>query len=116
MMLVLIFGFSPLSIIVFEIILSSCSLFKNSNLKFNKKLDSCLRFFLVTPDMHKIHHSIHSFEHNSNYGFNFSFWDKVFKTYTKKSIDADKITIGLTRTQKAKTKNIFFIFGLPFKK
>lgn len=80
--LVLIFGFSIESILVFEIILNFMAMFNHSNLYLPQKIEQFLRFIVVTPQMHIVHHSIEKYESDSNYGFNFSFWDKIFKTYT----------------------------------
>ena len=71
-----------MAVLVFEIILSSSSLFEHANLRIPKPVDRALRSLIVTPDMHRIHHSVYRVEHDSNYGFNFSFWDRLFGSYT----------------------------------
>jgi len=78
---VLAIGATPESVILFEIILNSCAIFNHSNLKLPGTLDRALRLVLVTPDMHRVHHSIYHDETNSNYGFNIPWWDRIFRTY-----------------------------------
>lgn len=75
-------GPSPLSVLIFEIILNSMAMFNHSNLALPSKLEKFLRFFIVTPQMHIIHHSVEQVESDTNYGFNLSIWDRLFKTYT----------------------------------
>lgn len=89
-------GAPVLAVFLFEIILSSTSLFNHSNIFVPKKLDSFLRHFVVTPDMHRIHHSIHSKEMQSNFGFNLPIWDRLFKTYTADPVDGHQnMKLGL---------------------
>lgn len=89
-------GAPALAVFLFEIILSSTSLFNHSNIFVPKKLDSFLRLFVVTPDMHRIHHSVYSKEMQSNFGFNLPIWDRLFKTYTSEPKDGHQdMKIGL---------------------
>jgi len=80
--LIFILGADPIAVIAFEIILSSCALFNHSNIYMPKQSDTLLRLLLVTPDMHRVHHSVIPAETNSNYGFSISVWDRLFDTYT----------------------------------
>ncbi|MEQ1652958.1 MAG: sterol desaturase family protein, partial [Hyphomicrobium sp.] len=75
-------GVSPLAVLLFEIILNGCAMFNHANVALPQWLDRALRTFLVTPDMHRVHHSVIGRELNSNFGFNLSIWDRVFGTYT----------------------------------
>ena len=111
-------GASVFAVILFEVILSALSLFNHSNIKLSQNTDRFIRFFIVTPDMHRIHHSIHNEELNSNYGFNLSIWDRVFKSYIPKPKDGyEKMTIGLKEFyDEHKTISIFNILKLPFRK
>ena len=89
-------GPAAITVIMFEIILSGCALFNHANLRLFKTVDTVLRFFLVTPDMHRVHHSNKRSEHNSNYGFSISLWDRLFKTYIAQPADRhEDMTIGL---------------------
>ncbi|MEM8570763.1 MAG: sterol desaturase family protein [Pseudomonadota bacterium] len=74
-------GAPALAVIVFEILLNGMAMFNHANLKLPAKLDAALRKVVVTPDMHRIHHSVHRDEHDSNYGFSLSLWDHAFGTY-----------------------------------
>ncbi len=74
-------GPAALAVIVFEIILNGMAMFNHGNVRLPKTLDRILRTLLVTPDMHRIHHSVEDDETNSNFGFNLSVWDRLFGTY-----------------------------------
>lgn len=76
-------GADAVAVLVFEIILNACAMFNHANVWVSPKIDAVLRKFIVTPDMHRIHHSIDPKEFNSNFGFNISLWDRVFNTYTQ---------------------------------
>ena len=79
--LVLALGPSPLAVVIFEGILNGMALFSHSNIALPEKLYRILRFVVVTPDMHRIHHSIEKMETNANFGFNLSIWDRFLGTY-----------------------------------
>ena len=74
-------GPSVMTVVVFEAVLSSMAQFTHSNIKLPLGLDRALRWLFVTPDMHRIHHSVERNETNSNYGFNLSIWDRMLGTY-----------------------------------
>ena len=78
---VILLGASPESVILFEIVLNGCAVFNHSNVKLPLWIDRVLRMFVVTPDMHRVHHSVERDETNSNYGFNIPWWDRMFGTY-----------------------------------
>jgi len=84
---VLALGAPAVAVIVFEIALNATSLFNHSNLRLPAAADRALRTLLVTPDMHRVHHSVHRHEHDSNYGFNLSWWDHLFRSYTQQPAD-----------------------------
>ncbi len=69
------------AVIVFEVLLNATAMFNHANVRLPAKLDRILRWFVVTPDMHRIHHSIEDDETNSNFGFNLPWWDRLFGTY-----------------------------------
>jgi len=69
------------AVLLFEVILNACAIFNHSNLQMPTWLDRLLRYFVVTPDMHRVHHSVVHGETNSNYGFNLPWWDVMFRTY-----------------------------------
>ena len=101
-------------VIIFEIVLNASSIFNHGNIKISKSFDIALRKLIVTPNMHRIHHSAEEKETNSNYGFNLSVWDKLFGTYNKRSKKRDNIIIGLKELNN-KNKSLFFLIFSPFK-
>ncbi len=70
-----------IAVLAFEVVLNGMSIFNHGNIKIPIAVDKWLRWFVVTPDMHRVHHSVFIRETNSNYGFNLSAWDRVFGTY-----------------------------------
>jgi len=84
------------AVVIFEILLNATSMFSHSNLRLPLALDRCLRCVLVTPDMHRVHHSVLRPETNSNFGFNLPWWDFAFRTYRDQPADGHLgMTIGL---------------------
>ena len=113
---VLLLGAPPESVVLFEIILNSCAVFNHSNVKLPLTLDRVLRFVLVTPDMHRVHHSIHRDETNRNYGFNIPWWDQLFGTYTAQPRDSHEIMkLGLPEfPSSGQTIPIWAMLKMPF--
>lgn len=112
--LVYILGPSALAVILFEIILNGTAMFNHANIRLPLGLDAVIRRILVTPDMHRVHHSIHRDEHDSNYGFSLSIWDRLFGTYIPQPREGhDGMTIGL-EWQNDKPCNIIWALALPF--
>lgn len=117
MAVIAVIGAPVWAVFLFEIILSSTSLFNHSNIFVPKKLDSLLRLFVVTPDMHRIHHSIHSKEMQSNFGFNLPIWDRLFKTYTPEPVDGHKkMKIGLKNFRSTDRQGLKDLLINPFVK
>lgn len=109
-------GISPLAVLLFEIILNGSSMFNHANVALPQQLDSLLRQAIVTPDMHRVHHSIVHREHDSNYGFNLSIWDRIFGTYTPQPEKGHEgMTIGLASYQTEAPTRIGWSLALPFK-
>ena len=93
---VLIVGAPVIAVLIFEVLLSTFAVFHHSNINLSKNFDKILRLFIVTPNIHRIHHSIYHDELNSNYGFSITIWDKLFKTYNEKPKNSyHTMTIGL---------------------
>ena len=74
-------GPALLAVLIFEILLNGMALFNHANVRLPRVVDRAMRYLLVTPDMHRVHHSVLRNETNSNYGFNLSLWDRCFRTY-----------------------------------
>jgi sterol desaturase/sphingolipid hydroxylase (fatty acid hydroxylase superfamily) len=90
-------GPAVVAVIIFEILLNATAMFNHGNFRLPLELDRVLRFIVVTPDMHRVHHSIRVEETNSNYGFNLPWWDRLFGTYrAQPQAGHDLMTIGIT--------------------
>ena len=112
---IVIFGMPVLSVIIFEILLNATSMFNHSNIFILLNIDHYLRLFIVTPDMHRVHHSIFREETNSNFGFNLACWDRIFKTYhAQPKVGHLKMTIGLETFRNIKYLNLPWLLIIPF--
>jgi len=78
---IMVLGPPLVAVVIFEVILNATAMFNHSNVRLPLGLDSVLRWFLVTPDMHRVHHSVEDDETNSNFGFSLPWWDRLFGTY-----------------------------------
>ena len=115
--LVLLLGPSAAAVLVFEILLSSASLFTHANADMPRRLDSLLRWVIVTPDMHRIHHSRQADEALTNFGFNLSIWDRVFGTYhTDPSIPHAEMNIGTQNVSAQQAASFGTMLALPMHK
>ncbi|NRG16775.1 sterol desaturase family protein [Rhizobiales bacterium] len=84
------------AVLVFEVLLNGTSMFNHSNIHLPAGIDRILRLFVVTPDMHRVHHSVHPDEANSNFGFNLPWWDRLLGTYRPQPRDGhEKMAIGV---------------------
>jgi sterol desaturase/sphingolipid hydroxylase (fatty acid hydroxylase superfamily) len=93
---VAIVGVPPLAVIAFEVVLNATSMFNHSNAAMPLWLDRVVRLIVVTPDMHRVHHSVLRQETDSNFGFNLPWWDRLFGTYrAQPQAGHDRMTIGL---------------------
>lgn len=102
------------AVIVFEVILNGTALFNHANIELTPRLDALVRKVLVTPDMHRIHHSTKRYEHDSNYGFSISLWDRLFRTYIGEPEDGQSdMKVGL-QWQDDKPARLGWILLLPF--
>jgi sterol desaturase/sphingolipid hydroxylase (fatty acid hydroxylase superfamily) len=85
-----------LAVVIFEVLLNATAMFNHGNIRLPRSLDRVLRWFVVTPDMHRVHHSIEDDESNSNFGFNLPWWDRLFGTYRDQPrAGHDAMTIGI---------------------
>lgn len=93
---VVLIGAPAVAVVIFEVLLNATAMFNHANLRLPARLDRPLRLVLVTPDMHRVHHSVRREETNSNYGFNLSVWDRLFGTYRAQPKDGHEgMTIGI---------------------
>lgn len=109
------FGVPVLAVFLFEVLLNGITLFAHVNVCLKYHVDQKLRLIMVTPGMHRIHHSDYSLETNSNYGFCFSWWDKIFDSYTDIPISGErKLVMGLEEYQDPKYQTLENMLLLPF--
>jgi len=108
-------GSPALAVLIFEVALNATSMFNHSNIRIPEKMDRVLRLFIVTPDMHRVHHSVIIRETNSNYGFNLPWWDRLLGTYKDQPERGhDGMTIGLSQFRDPKRLTLPRLLILPF--
>lgn len=114
--IILLLGASAVSVLIFEVLLNATSMFNHSNVRMPLGLDRLLRWLVVTPDMHRVHHSHYANETNSNFGFNLPWWDRMFGTYRDQPRDGHlKMTLGLDQFQdKFLTSLLPWMLWIPF--
>ncbi len=116
MAIICLLGPAIVAILIFETILNAVAMFNHSNVRIPTEIDRCLRRFVVTPDMHRVHHSVIKTETNSNYGFNLPWWDHLFGSYCAQPAKGhDNMTIGLDQFQQSHTQTFRWMLSLPFK-
>ncbi len=114
MLVVLMLGASVMAVVVFEVLLNASSLFNHGNVSLPQGLDRRLRWVLVTPDMHRVHHSAQPEETNSNFGFLLSWWDRFFGTYRGQPAGGNTgMTIGLTEFREQRAVNVLALLWQP---
>lgn len=112
-----ILGANPLAVIGFEIILNASAIFNHGNFRIPQPVDSVLRRVLVTPDMHRIHHSVIRSETDSNFGFSISCWDRLFDSYCPEPRQGHQgMAIGLPEFRDAGKLGLIDLLRLPVKK
>jgi len=115
--MVVVLGPPALAVMLFEMLLNVTALFNHGNVRLPAAADRVLRLLVVTPDMHRVHHSVESHETNSNFGFSLSLWDRVFGTY-KAQPDAghERVTIGIREFREPKiAADLPGMLALPFR-
>ena len=113
---VLAFGPSPVAVLLFEVILNATSMFNHSNVHMPPWLDHIVRWLVVTPDMHRVHHSVKRYETDSNFGFNFPWWDRLFATYRPEpEAGHDQMTLGIEQFRDPKELRLDRMLVQPFK-
>jgi len=103
------------AVVAFEVILNGMAMFNHGNVGLPKGFDRILRFLVVTPDMHRVHHSVYPRETNSNFGFNLSWWDRIFGTYIAQPKDGHlEMTIGLRQFRNTTEVTLPRLLIMPF--
>ncbi len=110
------FGIPPVGVFVFEVMLNATSMFNHSNARMPSWLDRALRWIVVTPDMHRVHHSIVRAETDSNFGFNLPWWDWLFRTYRgEPRAGHAEMTIGIPQFRDPKEQRLDRMLTQPFR-
>ena len=114
--IVYLLGPQAIAVLLFEVLLNGTSLFNHANLRLPGWLDRAVRLVLVTPDMHRVHHSVRRDEHDSNFGFALSIWDRIFGTYRAQPAGGhDDMKVGL-EWQDAQPARLGWALWLPFRR
>ena len=112
---VLVFGSPAIAVLIFELLLNTTSMFNHGNIRFPLSIDRLLRLIIVTPEMHRVHHSVVIKETNSNFGFNFPWWDRLLGTYREQPTAGHRgMTIGLSQFRDPGRLTLPWMLVLPF--
>jgi sterol desaturase/sphingolipid hydroxylase (fatty acid hydroxylase superfamily) len=113
---VVLLGAPAVAVLIFEVLLNATSMFNHGNVRLPTGIDRLLRLVVVTPEMHRVHHSVHARETNSNFGFNLPWWDYLFGTYKPQPADGHEgMTIGLEHFRdERKVERLHWMLLLPF--
>ncbi len=104
------------AVILFEVLLNATSMFNHANLRLPEAVDRVVRLLLVTPDMHRVHHSVDRHEADSNYGFNVPWWDRLFGTYRGQPRDPhEAMTLGVPTFREAREQRLDKLLMQPFR-
>jgi sterol desaturase/sphingolipid hydroxylase (fatty acid hydroxylase superfamily) len=116
-LIIVLIGAPALSVLIFEIVLNGSAMFNHANIKLPNRVDALVRKVIVTPDMHRVHHSTIQTETDSNYGFNFPVWDKLFGTYKDQpQAGHEAMQIGQTRWRDGEPVSLLWSLILPFRR
>ena len=109
-------GAPAVAVLAFEVLLNATSMFNHSNVRMPAWLDRALRWIVVTPDMHRVHHSIAARETNSNFGFNLPWWDRLFGTYRDQpAAGHEAMTIGIEQFREPAEQRLDHMLTQPFR-
>jgi len=115
-----IFAFGPpvLAVLIFEVVLNGASVFNHANVRLPPRIERVLRWFIISPDMHRVHHSKDMRETNSNYGFNLSIWDRLFGTYrAQPALGHEGMRIGVSGLEDPKSSvRLLGLLAQPFQR
>jgi sterol desaturase/sphingolipid hydroxylase (fatty acid hydroxylase superfamily) len=109
-------GAPAIAVLIFEVLLNATTMFNHGNVRMPRVLDHALRWIVVTPDMHRVHHSILPSEANSNFGFNLPWWDYLFGTYrARPAAGHNAMTIGIEQFREARELGLDRMLLQPFR-
>lgn len=116
-LIIVVLGAPVVAVLIFEVVLNGMAMFNHANARLPLKFDAMVRRLIVTPDMHRVHHSTIQRETDSNYGFNLSIWDRLFGTYIAQPASGhDDMRIGLDDYDGPQTRNLVWALLLPFRR
>ncbi len=116
MALVVVIGAPAAAVLLFEIALNATSLFNHANINLPRTLDAAVRLVVVTPDMHRVHHSLHRDETDSNFGFNLPWWDHLFGTYRAQPRDGhEAMALGISEFRDPREQRLDRMLVQPFR-
>ena len=111
---IVVLGAAPLAVIIFEVLLNGTSMFNHGNIKLPQLVDKWVRFVLVTPDMHRVHHSVIAEETDRNFGFNLSCWDRIFGTYKAQPYAGHRnMAVGLEQFREPRMQSLWKLILMP---
>ena len=114
---IIVIGAPPLAVLIFEVTLNATSMFNHGNVRLFPWLDRGLRWVVVTPEMHRIHHSILWRETNSNFGFSLPWWDRIFRTYrAQPAAGHEHMTIGIEQFRDPAELRLDRMLSQPFRR
>jgi sterol desaturase/sphingolipid hydroxylase (fatty acid hydroxylase superfamily) len=109
-------GPPALAVLIFEVLLNTTSMFNHANVRLPEELDRVLRWLIVTPDMHRVHHSIDPRETNSNFGFNLPWWDRLLGTYRDQpAAGHEAMTLGIETIRDPSEQRLDRMLTQPFR-
>lgn len=115
LLMIALLGAPPAMVVIYEALFFATALFNHGNIHLPPKLDNLLRIIFVTPDMHRVHHSIEFRESNANFSGIFSLWDRLFKTYCKEpAAGQDAMVMGLPEFRNESSVNLYRLLIMPF--
>ncbi len=113
--IVIALGAPAAAVMAFEIVLNGTAVFNHANLAIPRGVDRLLRLLLVTPDMHRVHHSVHREETDSNFGFSIPWWDRLFGTYREQPRDGHRtMQLGIEAFREPAQQRIDRLLLQPF--
>jgi sterol desaturase/sphingolipid hydroxylase (fatty acid hydroxylase superfamily) len=108
-------GPPAVAVLIFEVVLNATAIFNHGNVRLPAVVDRVLRWVVVTPDMHRVHHSVKPAETNSNFGFNLPWWDRLLGTYQgQPEAGHEAMTIGLSQFQDRPRQSLPWLLAVPF--
>lgn len=109
-------GTPAVAVLIFEVLLNATAIFNHSNVRLPGSIDRVVRCLIVTPDMHRVHHSVVVYETNSNFGFNLSWWDRLFGTYRPEpAAGHERMTIGVEEIRDPTEQRLDRMLTQPFR-